>query len=188
MSRYLSAITAVFIAALVVLAPAGAYGAAPAITGVKVDEGHPLRVSFTVSDAFTSDIEEAVRSGIPTSFTFRVRLDRAKTLWMDEDMGTWEFKHTVNYDTLKQVFEVVLDEKGGKVVRTEDFEEMKALMTTCDGVILTPRRPLEGGQRYTFRIMAELNTIRLPFLLDYMLFFLRFWDVETDWHTHSFTR
>lgn len=158
----------------------------PRITGVKVETSSPLRVSFAVADAFNSDIEEAIKSGIPTSFTYLVDLGRPSLLWFDEGLGSWEFRHTVKYDTLREEYTVVMDEVGRQGVKTKDFDEMKRLMTTVGDVEFMPSRPLVTGEKYRLRVKAELKTTRFPFLLDYMFFFVKLWDFETDWHSHDF--
>ncbi|MBI5233144.1 MAG: DUF4390 domain-containing protein [Deltaproteobacteria bacterium] len=154
---------------------------------VKVSTAPSLNISFIVKDAFTDDIEEAIKSGIPTSFTFISKLYRIRGFWLDSDMGTWVFRHTVKYDTLKEEYEIIMEEKGVNSIRTKDFSEVKILMTTVEAVLLTPAPALEQGRDYELRLMAELDTINLPFFLDYMLFFVKFWDFETDWFSYRFS-
>ncbi|MFQ5464486.1 MAG: DUF4390 domain-containing protein [Thermodesulfobacteriota bacterium] len=173
---------------LALLLPAPAMAAKdPTVVDVRVERDHSLKVSFSVENAFSEGIEEAVMSGIPTSFTFIIELDRARRLWFDKHAGSWRFKHTVKYDTLKEEYEITLGGDRGKAIRTSDPAEMRRLMATVDARVLTTRRPLRKGRRYTVGIKAELHTIRLPFRLDYPLFFLKFWDLETDWFTYRFT-
>ncbi len=168
------------------LLPALAFSNDARVDEVKVDWNPAVKVSFLVKDAFTKDIEEAITSGVPTSFTFIVEFNRRRALWFDEHMGKWEFKHTVKYDSLKEDYVVSLDE-AEKVIRTKDFNEMKKLMVTGDSIVISPAEPLKAGKEYECRIKAELQTIKLPFLLDYALFFVKFWDFETSWYTYRFT-
>lgn len=158
-----------------------------AIDNVVVEKGASLKVSFAVKNAFTREIEEAIKSGVPTSFTFIVELNRVKSLWFNENIGRWEFRHTVKYDTLKEEYEITLDEAGQNTLRTKDYNEMKKSMSAADPVTLMPSRAFVRGAEYEMKVMAELKTVRLPFLLNYMLFFVRLWDVETGWFTYSFT-
>jgi len=146
-----------------------------------------LSLSFSVDNAFPKSIEEAIKSGVPTSFNFIIELTRVRGFWFDKDMGTWNFRHTVKYDTLKQEYEITLEEKDSLKIYTKDYEEMKRIMSSPDSVSPPPGRGLSKGYNYELRIMAELRTIRLPFRLDYMLFFLRLWDIDTDWYSYKFT-
>lgn len=188
---YVKTLIIYLLISLTLLAPSAAYcadsSAGASIDEVSVTGRADLKVSFVVKDAFTKDIEEAIKSGIPTSFTFIMELNRINTVWLNENLGGREFKHTVKYDSLKEEYELSLDETGERGIRTKDFNEMKRLMVTGSSVPLTPEKPLISGQVYEVRIMAELRTIELPFLLDYMLFFVKLWDFKTDWYTYRFS-
>jgi hypothetical protein len=153
---------------------------------VKVVHSPGLKVSFVVKGAFKEGILKAIKSGIPTSFTFIIRLHRSKTLWFDELIGTWKFRHTVKYDALKEEYEVFLDENKG-ALKTKDLKQMKTLMVTGDDIEIKPSPHLAEGAVYKLGLKAELDTIKLPFFLDYILFFVKLWDFETDWYTHSFS-
>jgi hypothetical protein len=73
------------------------------------------------------------------------------------------------------------------MILVEDFREAKNLMSRIEGVKLTDLNTLQKGTRYEIRMMAELDKIRLPLYLDYVLFFLSLWDFETDWYKVNFT-
>ncbi len=172
---------------LLLIVPVPGFAAAARIDGLVVERAEEIKASFVVKNAFSADIEEAVKSGVQTSFTFKVVLARKSGLfWFDETVVKLVFKHTVKYDTLKEEYEITLDEAGGAPMRTKDLAEMKRAMTTSE-IVLVPARPLVPGAEYELRIMAELHSIKLPFFLDYVLFFVRLWDFETDWHTYRFT-
>ncbi len=145
-----------------------------------------LKVSFQVKDAFTAEIEEAIKSSIPTSFYFIIELSRVNKAWFDEEAGKWEFKHTVKYDSLKEEYEILSEEKDGEVVRTKELQVMKDVMTTGLNIILSTPTQLKPGNEYELKIKAELKTVRLPFLLNYMFFFAKLWDYKTEWHVHRF--
>ena len=156
------------------------------ISRLKVEHKPMLKLSFSVKDAFTKDVEEAIKSGIPTSFTFVIKLYRKRTLWPDELIGSWRFTHTVRYDMLKEVYEVVLTEKG-ITEKVKDREKMRLLMATVRDMAVSPTPVLKEGEVYELRLKAKLYSVKLPFLLKYVLFFLKYWDVETGWHVYSFS-
>lgn len=156
------------------------------INNVRVSYGPPLKFSFTVFNAFTKEIEDAVKSGAAASFTFIVELDRVNSVWFDEEVKRFEFRHTVKYDSMKEEYEVLLEETGMEPLRTKDFGEMKMFMTSLTEMPLQLASPLESGGVYEMRLKAEIKTLRLPFPLDYALFFLKFWDVETGWYELRF--
>ncbi len=170
------------------LLPVAAFSATAEIDSLDVNFEDGVKTSFVVKNAFTPQIDEAINSGVPTSFTFRAEVNLSHGLfWFDERFADRVFMHTVKYDTLKQEYTVKLDERGGEVLRTADLEEMKLLMSVVDSVALRVTAPMKSGVKYDFRVKAELSTVKLPFSLDYLLFFVKLWDFETDWYYHSFT-
>jgi hypothetical protein len=152
------------------------------LDNLKVEMSPNLRLTFMVKGAFKKGIVEAIHSGIPTSFTFFVKLYKVKTLWPDEGIGSWQFNHTVKYDALKEEYEIQLDERSA-TVKTKSFEEMKAFMVSGNNIPITPAPHLIAGLRYKLRVKAELDKIELPLFLDDILFFVKLWDFETSWHS-----
>lgn len=148
------------------------------------DEG--LKVSFVVRDAINEDIKEAIESGISTSFTFIIKLKRERRFWRDKSVEKWTFNHTVKYDNLKDEYEVYLEETGKKKV-VKDFNEMVELMVTGKNIHLAQIPDFKDGAKYILRIKAQLDTVKLPLHLDYILLFVKLWDFETPWYTYKIT-
>ena len=168
---------------IVFLFPALAEGREASVDNLSVVVKPNLNLSFVIKDAFKPEIEEAIKSGIPTTFTFFVELHRVRRLWPDKTIEKWSFKHTVKYDNLKDDYEITLEEFD-KTIRTKDFNEMKRLMVTGDAIELTIPKPLMKTRPHKLRIMAQLDPIKLPFLVRHMLFFVKVWDFKTDWHIY----
>lgn len=146
----------------------------------------PVKVSFSVKGAFTKEIEEAVMSGMPTTFNFIVELIRVNSILPDDLLVRRDFHHTVKYDSLKDDYEMTLEETGEKV-RIKDFGEMKRLMSSVTLLPLAGASRIAAGSKYEIRIMAELDPVELPMMLNYMLFFVKFWDFETEWYVYTLT-
>jgi hypothetical protein len=192
---FIDRVTNIFSAAVVVLLLTATVSAQPAVRpdelvrleDVSVTHEPDLRVSFVVKGAFTEGIVDAIKSGIPTSFTFKIYLYRSGWFrWFtDEHMGSWKFNHTVKYDPLKEEYEVTLDETR-EVVKTKDFSEVETLMVTGDDIAIMPSPRLNKGETYKVSIKAELDKIKLPLYLDYILIFVKLWDFETHWYNHTF--
>lgn len=166
------------------LYPLSAFADLARIDNVRVVKEPELTVSFTVKDAFTREIEDAIKSGIPTDFTFRVELVRVRGVMPDEALALLTFKHIVKYDSLKDEYEIRREEAADSI-KTNDAVEMKRIMTTCADVLVGAGWRYTAGEKYVVRIKAELKTTELPFILDHLLFFLKFWDVETNWHVYN---
>lgn len=157
------------------------------IADLAVSKNHALSITFSVKDAFTKEIDEAVKTGLPTTFNFIIEINRLRSAWFNETVGETRLRHTVKYDSLKEEYEISIDEMGERSIRTKDINEMKALMSVVTSAEIKTVRPLVLGEEYEFRVKAELHTVELPFLLNYLLFFVKLWDFETSWHTYGFT-
>ena len=60
-------------------------------------------------------------------------------------------------------------------------------MTEVDNLRVIELANLIKGDKYQIRIKAELDKVTLPLSLHYVLFFVSFWDFETDWYLINFT-
>ncbi len=156
------------------------------IEGVSIDYGANLKASFVVKGAFSRGIEQAIASGMPTSFTFKIKLYHNKGFfWPDKHLGTWKFNHTVKYDLLKEEYEVTLEERN-YTEKTKDPARMRKLMASGDQIIISPLPALVAGRTYELMIKAELNTVDLPLSLDNVFFFVKLWDFKTGWKVYRF--
>lgn len=145
-----------------------------------------LLVYFSVTDCFTEDMKKAIDNGFKTTFTFFIKLNRVRGLWLDNEVADLKVKHDIQYDNLKRVYHVRLSEKDNKVISVEDFDEAKALMSEIVALKVCELNRLRKGSHYKVSMMAELDKIRLPFHLHYVFFFLSLWDFETEWYTMDF--
>lgn len=145
-----------------------------------------LLVYFTVQECFTTEMNKAIENGIETTFTFFVKLNEKKRFQRDKKIAGLELRHSIKYDNLKEVYEVRLSEQDNKTITVNDFEEAKKLMSDVVALKVTALNTLKEGGDYQLKMMAELDKIRLPFYLHYVLFFLSLWDFETDWHKIDF--
>jgi hypothetical protein len=145
-----------------------------------------LLVHFTVEECFTDEMNEVIEKGIEVTFTFFVKLNEKRGLWLDKEIADLEFRHTIKYDNLKEIYEVRLSERKDERITVKNFDEAKRLMSDVVALRVTSIDGLREGDDYQLRVMAELDKIRLPFYLHYVLFFLSLWDFETGWHAIDF--
>ena len=57
------------------------------------------------------------------------------------------------------------------------------VMTRVEKVVLFPAEMLETRRPLLLKIKTQLQQFQLPFRLHYLLAFVSYWDVETDWYT-----
>jgi hypothetical protein len=145
-----------------------------------------LLVYFKVNNCFTPEMNNAIESGIETSFTFFVQLHEKRDLIWDRKIADLEINHSIKYDSLKKTYSVRFSEDNNREVTVRTFEEAKKLMAEVVALKVVPMHQLKKGKRYQLQMMAQLDKIRLPFYLHYVFFFLSLWDFETDWYAVDF--
>ena len=145
-----------------------------------------ILIYFTVRDCFTEEMNRAIENGINTTFTFFVRLYEIRDFSLDKMIADLKVSHDVQYDNLKKIYKVRLSERNDKPIFVQDFNEAKELMSEIVELRVAELSNLRRGARYKVCMMAELDTVRLPFYLHYVFFFLSLWDFETDWYTVEF--
>ena len=146
-----------------------------------------LLVFFNIQGSFTREMEEAILNGIPATFTIIIRLYKTRTIWFDASISSLRLQHTIKYDSLKDEFRITRSADPENELVTKDFEVAKKAMTEIRDIEVIPLKKLEPGGRYQLRLKAELEKVKLPLYLHYVLFFVTLWDFETDWYTVDFT-
>lgn len=160
------------------------------IADVQVNhEGEILLVGFRIENCFNPDMEEAIRSGMSTTFRIRVVLDKTgfSLLPLRSPILDMVLERTIRYDRLRQEFIVQIPEFSERIYTTSDFEEAKNLMTTVRGLPVIPLWRLQKDQTYQLRLKAELSKFQLPAFLRYIFFFVTMWDFESDWQRVNFS-
>ena len=146
-----------------------------------------LKVAFFIQDCFTPSMEEAIRSGVSTTFRIHAVVEKPGLLFFSSVILDVTLEHTIKYDYLKNEYQVHLPENAEATRVTRDFDEAKQWMNTVRELPLLPLWRLEKGQPYELRIKAELSKVELPLFFRYIFFFVSLWDFETDWQITPFT-
>ena len=145
-----------------------------------------LLTYFTIKKAFTPKINQAVLNGIPTTFSFYVTLYNTQGSWFDTKVSDIQITSTLKYNSLKKNFSILRPWKDEKPVIVQSFEEAKVLMTDIDNLKIISLKGLVKGDKYQLRIKAKLDRVTLPLSLHSVLFFVSFWDFETNWYLINF--
>ncbi len=145
------------------------------------------KVSFDVANCFTEKMEEAIQSGMPTTFTFYINLYQKRSWWKDRRVASYEFHHTVQYRPIQKVYQVTLEENPSSLAASS-LGDAKKLMSSVKEFKIQPSLPVDPGVPAYLRIKAELNPVRLPLHLEYLFFFVSLWDFETDWYVKPLPR
>lgn len=145
-----------------------------------------LLIYMNVEGAFREKMKKAILSGVPTTFSFIVRLYRVRNLWPDKNIKVIKVTNTIKYNNLKEEFTVKRSWEKRAPVITRSFDEARQLMAEVDGLKVVSLKQLEKGKHYQLRAKAKLSKVTLPLYLHYILFFVSLWDFETDWHVINF--
>lgn len=145
-----------------------------------------LLIYLTVEGAFRENMETAISSGVPATFSFFVNLYQTRSFWFDKNISELKILHTIKYDNLKNEYIVERSWDGRHQRVVKFFDEAKKLMAEIDSLKIVELNRLEKGSQYQIRAKAQLSKLTLPFYLHYVLFFVSLWDFETDWYTIDF--
>jgi hypothetical protein len=144
-----------------------------------------LLLFMKVEGAYNQNMKDAILSGVPATFHFKITLNKIRSFWLNREIASREITHTITYNPLKKEFKVKRSWERDPIT-TQSFTEAKTLMTDVDSLKIVSLDALEKGVRYQIQAKAKLDKVTLPFSLHYVLFFASLWDFETDWHSIEF--
>lgn len=173
---------------LLILTLAGAAGAQePSITDVVITTyQNTVYIYFNLDGCYTTEIDEVIKSGIPTTFTFNVNLKKLKGVWFDANVVSKTFRHTIKYDTLMEEYTIIKEEEGKTAVVVKDLENAKRIMSRVKFYPLVSIHMLQKGDTYRLGIKGELDKVDIPESMRYVLFFINLWSFETSWYMEEF--
>ncbi len=144
----------------VMLASACLVASAVRITPVLAED--KVMATFAAPTVYSSEVREAVQSGLAVTFAFTAELKRTSTLWFDRTIASADVSSTVKFDMLTGIYQVS-KLRGGTVhwsQQTQKEEEMRLWMTEFERVLLDDVKALDGGSEYYIRVRARDNLPR----------------------------
>lgn len=141
-----------------------------------------LNIQFKLAKAFDPKMEEAIATGIATTFRFYINLYQHRSMWNDRLLKSVTLERTLKYDTLKKEYLVTSRAGGDNGIATEVFttlQEAKKCMSSVEILSFYPIWKLERNSTYAFTIKAESKGVEPPAYLHYLLFFLKSMNFET---------
>lgn len=125
-----------------------------------------IYVSFEFIAAFTPEIEAAVRSGLPTSFAYRIEIRRGSAIWFDRTIEQSTLVTTVRYDNLTRRYRLSRAIDGAIIESavSEQADVMRHWMTSFERVPLFPMTALEPNGEYYLRVRAHARAGATAFL------------------------
>jgi hypothetical protein len=137
-------------------------------------------------NGFKTDMEAAILAGVPTFFTLQINVHQPRSYVWDKKIISQEIKRTIKYDNLKKTFSIFTN--GNTVPNIfPDFESAQKAMADFNGIIVVPLNSLVKGNNYYVEMKIKIDKVRLPLRMEYILFFVSYWDFETTWYRRNFS-
>jgi hypothetical protein len=146
--------------------------------------GGDVTLDFRVKKVLDDFIADTLDSGLPVRFTHLIRVIQPRELKRDNVLVDLKLVRVLEKDNLKDRFRVTLEDTG-ESRQYGDLREAVEVMTRVEKVSLFPADVLETHRPLFLKIKTQLQKFQLPFRLHYLLAFLSYWDVETDWYTQE---
>ena len=113
-----------------------------------------VHVTCTVTGGLTPDLEQALKSGLTTTFTYDVELKRAVSIWFDRSVAASTVSASAQFDTLTGRYQVSRSVDG----RIEDSRvserqgDVERFVTSFDRLPLFSTGDLEANVEYVVRV------------------------------------
>lgn len=156
----------VFVVAFVLCTGLGAAAEAPDLTVTPITRDNQVMVSFDLTDSFTSDVRDAIQSGLPTTFSYEVDLRRWTATWFDRTLASVTLAATVHFNNLTRRYQMSrsLDGRVGDARTADDLEAVKRWLTHFEHVPLSRTSALEVNGEYYVRVRAHTQPRNAWFL------------------------
>ena len=105
--------------------------------------GDSILVSFSTPRVVTPAVEQAIASGLPTTFTYDVELRRPSTFWFDKLVDSARIAVTVRFDPLTRRYHVTMLQDGrvAEERTTDRAEEVRRWVSVFERLPLFSTRP-----------------------------------------------
>lgn len=140
-----------------------------------------------INNGITDEMLQGLHNGIPIQFTFQIELNKTEKNWPDLQLVSMQFQHILTYDTLQENYRIETSEKKQKTESFSQLGDAIKAMNEINGLLVIELSKLIPDSSYQLRLKADLYEKTLPMKLHYVVPFVSWWDVKTDWHTIEFT-
>jgi len=129
------------------------------ITVAPQASGDSIVVSFSTPRAVTPAVEQAIASGLATTFTYDVELRRPSLFWFDKLVASARIAVTVRFDPLTRRYHVTLLQDGrvAEERTTDHVEEVRQWVSVFERLPLFSTRELEEHTDYDVRVRGRTS-------------------------------
>ena len=148
-----------------------------------IHSGAELVASFRLQAGFTEDIAERVQSGLPTTLSYRIELERGRRWWFNRGVESGVLQVVAMYNALTREY-LVNTKWEGRLIETQvvkSIDALRQLMTIVQELPFARLDPEASTDRLIVRVRAEMGSKNILWMFPT--------SVHTDWsETRSFRR
>jgi hypothetical protein len=132
------------------------------ITVAPVARGDIVLVSFSTTRAVTPSVEQAIASGLATTFTYDVELRRPSWWWFDKLVASARIAVTVVFEPLTRRYHVTLLQDGrvAEERTTDRAEDVRRWVSVFERLPLFTTRELEANTAYDVHVRGRTSPRR----------------------------
>jgi hypothetical protein len=137
---------------------AGAIGhAAETLRIVPINADDRLVVNVELSDAYTTEVKQAIASGLRTTFTYTIELRMLVPGWVDRTVTTATVSISDQFDNLTRRHSLtrIVDGRTDETLVTDDTAVVQQWLTTLNRLPLIRTTRLDPARDYYVRISAQ---------------------------------
>ncbi len=147
------------VAALVIalVATISVHALSPGLVVTPIWRDGQVLVSFEWSDGLTPEVRDAIRSGLPTTFSYQVDVKRGTSAWFTRTIASTTLTASVQFDNLTRRYQLsrAVDGRLEDTSQTEDQEAMQRWLTRFDQVPVLKTSVLEANGEYDVSVRVQ---------------------------------
>ena len=126
---------------------------------VPVTSDDKVVVSFELGDAYTTEVRQAISSGLRTTFTYEIELRMVVPIWVDRTIATSVVSTSDQYDNLTRRHRLsrTIDGKVEDASVTEDEDIVRRWLTTFSRLPLAETSKLDPSRDYYVTVRAQVR-------------------------------
>ena len=166
---------------LLILAPAARSLVAADLVVTPISrDGHVL-VSFEWAAGMTPEVRDAIRSGLPTTFSYRIDVMRGTVAWFARTVASVTVNSSVQFDNLTRRYQLsrTIDGRLDDSRQTDDQGAMQRWLTRFEQLPVLGTSVLEANGEYDVRVRVQTTPRNSWFFLP--------WDRTTTLGAAKFT-
>lgn len=132
--------------------------AAQTLRIVPIVHGNQVLVSFEVADGYTSDVRDAISSGLRTTFSYDVELRMVARMWVDPIVATAIVGTSDRFDNLTRQHTLTrtIDGREQESITTENEGTVRQWLTTLEKLPICRTTKLDSNRDYYVQVSARV--------------------------------